>query len=69
MPEFSINEQPNRPELTSTDVARLLCITAPTVRALWNRGELEGWLIAGRVRFSRQAVAEYLTRSARPLAA
>ncbi len=69
MPEISIYDQPRRPELTSTDVARLLCITAPTVRALWIRGELEGWLIAGRVRFSRQAVADYLQRISRPVAA
>jgi excisionase family DNA binding protein len=58
-----------KPELSSFEVARLLNVSIPTVRNLAERGELSGWKIGKCYKFSRQAVEEFLNRSARPLAA
>jgi excisionase family DNA binding protein len=63
------SEIPGKPELSSFEVARLLNLSTPTVRSLAERGELAGWRIGKSYKFSRQAVDEFLNRSARPLAA
>ena len=56
-----------KPELTSTQVARQIGVTPVTVRVLVERGQLRGWRIGTRYKFSHAAVAEFLSRSARPL--
>jgi len=67
--EISNISIPGRPEIGTFEAARLLGVSVPTVRALAERGELAGWKIGKCYRFSKQAVDEFLNRSARPLAA
>ncbi len=64
-----ISNIPGKPELSSFEAAALLGVSVPTVRSLAERGELAGWKIGKCYKFSRQAVDEFLNRSARPLAA
>ncbi len=63
-----ISEKNQRPELSTFDVATLIGVSVPTVRALAERGELAGWRIGKVYRFSRGGVEEFLNRAARPLA-
>jgi excisionase family DNA binding protein len=42
-------------------VAARLAVKVGTVRALERRGELRGLRVAGRLRFSASAIADYLT--------
>jgi excisionase family DNA binding protein len=67
MQENSQNQR--RPELGTFEAARLIGVSVPTVRAFAERGELQGWKIGKCYKFSRQAIDEFLKRSARPLAA
>jgi len=70
--DFSMQEIsniPGRPELSTFEAARLIGVSVPTVRELCERGELAGWRVGRNYRFSKQAVDEFLNRSARPLAA
>jgi len=67
MPEIS--HIPGQPEIGTFEVARLLNVSVPTVRALAERGELAGWKVGKCYKFSRQAISDFLNRSARPLAA
>ena len=60
---------PGRPEISSFEAARLIGVSVPTVRELCERGVLQGWRVGRNYKFSRQAVDEFLNRSARPLAA
>ncbi len=64
-----ISSVPGKPELSSFEAARLLGVSVPTVRAFAERGELAGWKIGRNYKFTRQAVEDFLNRSARPLAA
>ena len=64
-----ISSIPGRPELSTVEAARLIGVSVPTVRAFSSRGELAGWKIGRNYKFTRQAVEEFLNRSARPLAA
>ncbi len=65
MPEFS----ERRPELTSGDVAQRIGVTPVTVRSLTKRGLLPAWRIGNRLRYTRAAVEEFLTKSELPKAA
>ena len=64
-----ISNIPGKPEIGSFEAARLIGVSVPTVRALAERGELAGWKIGRNYKFSKTAIAEFLNRSARPLAA
>ncbi len=64
-----ISNIPGKPELSSFEAARLLGVSVPTVHAFAERGELAGWKIGKCYRFSKQAIDEFLNRSARSLAA
>ena len=63
------SEQQLRPEIGTFEAARMIGVSVPTVRELCERGELAGWRVGRNYRFSKQAVDEFLNRSARPLAA
>jgi excisionase family DNA binding protein len=63
------SEIPGKPELSAFEAARLIGVSVPTVRSFAERGELAGWKIGKCYKFSRQAVEDFLNRSARPLAA
>lgn len=56
-------------ELTTSAVSRLIGVSVPTVRSLAEKGELPGWRIGARYKFSRESVNEFLKRSARPAVA
>lgn len=58
-----------KPELGTFEVARLIGVSVPTVRAFAERGELQAWRIGKCYRFSREAVEDFLKRSARPAVA
>jgi excisionase family DNA binding protein len=64
-----VSENRNKPELSTTAVARAIGVSVPTVRAMAERGEIAGWRIGSRYKFARVAVEEFLTKSARPLTA
>ncbi len=64
-----ISEIPGKPELSSFEAAQMLGVSVPTVRAFAERGQLPAWRIGKSYKFSRQAIDEFLNRSARPLAA
>ena len=63
------SESQHKPELGTFEAARLIGVSVPTVRAFAERGELDGWKIGKCYKFSRQAIEDFLKRSARPLAA
>ncbi len=58
-----------KPDMGTFEAARLIGVSVPTVRAFAERGELAGWRIGKCYRFSREAVEDFLKRSARPIAA
>jgi excisionase family DNA binding protein len=62
-------ENRQKPELSSTAVAREIGVSLPTVRALVERGELGAWRIGKCYKFSRASVDEFLNRNSRPRAA
>ncbi len=64
-----ISSFPNKPELSTTEAAQLLNVSVPTVRELCERGVLPGWRVGRNYKFSRQAISEFLSKNARPLAA
>ncbi|MDQ3256970.1 MAG: helix-turn-helix domain-containing protein [Acidobacteriota bacterium] len=64
-----ISSIPGNPEIGTFEAARLIGVSVPTVRELCERGELAGWRVGRNYKFTRQAVNDFLNRSARPLAA
>jgi excisionase family DNA binding protein len=60
---------PGKPEISTVEAARLIGVSVPTVRELCERGVLPGWRVGRNYKLSKQAVDEFLNRSARPLAA
>jgi len=60
---------PGKPEIGTFEAARMIGVSVPTVREMCERGLLAGWRVGRNYRFSKQAIDEFLTRSARPLAA
>ncbi len=67
MLETSTNQR--KPEIGTFEAARLIGVSVPTVRALAERGELDGWRIGRNYRFARQSISEFLNRSERRLLA
>jgi excisionase family DNA binding protein len=52
--------------LTTHEVAALLRLTEPTIRAMAARREILYYRVAGRLRFSEEDVAEYIARARPP---
>ncbi len=62
-------EKPKERKLTTTNVAKLVGVSVPTIRRLAERGELAGARVGRWYRFEPTAVDDFLARAERPLAA
>jgi len=64
-----ISEIPGKPEVGTFEAARLIGVSVPTIRRLVEHGHLPGWRIGRNYKTSKEAIDDFLSRNARPLAA